>query len=74
MHSACEVGWLLTGCCVICREYERTFEQNETLGLNDINVDHYRTDEVAEHTAPASTAGAAAATAPASNSDSAKPT
>lgn len=26
-------------------QYERTFEQNEELGLNDMNVDHYLTEE-----------------------------
>ena len=30
---------------LIIEDYERTFEQNEVLGINDMNTDHYETEE-----------------------------
>jgi len=30
---------------MVVEHYERTFEHNEELGLNDMNVDNYRVDD-----------------------------
>ena len=48
VNPQCRLRFYSTFLCTLCREYERTFEQNDDLGLNDMNTENYDTEQKTE--------------------------